>query len=173
MRVLITGARGSGKTTCCARIADLLRSGDAEPCGFITHKDKDRLIIEDVKTSETTILAEEKLGGGERVGKYLFSDEGIEFGVESLKKSGDVCFADEIGKLELEERGFYRAFPVLRERENIIVTCRDSFAEPIMTTLRFDDAIVEHIDGKNRDDIPERVTLIYENASFNHGSRRH
>jgi nucleoside-triphosphatase THEP1 len=173
MRVLITGARGSGKTTCCVRVVDLLRTGGIEPCGFITHKDKDRLIIEDVKTSETAILAEEKLGGGERVGKYLFSDEGIEFGVESLKRSGDVSFADEIGRLELGERGFYRAFPILRERENTIVTCRDSFAEPVRSVLHLDNVAVELIDEKNRDSMPERVTLIYENASFHHGSRRH
>jgi nucleoside-triphosphatase THEP1 len=129
-------------------------------------------MIEDIKTLETTVLAERGQDSGERIGKYLFSGEGIEFGIESLKRSGDVCFADEIGRLELNGGGFYRAFPLMREKENIIVTCRDSFAELVIRALRFENAIVEHIEENNRDEIPERVILIYENPSFHHGSRR-
>jgi len=172
MRLLLSGKRGIGKTTCCRKTIGLLDK--IEAYGFMTHKIEGGLVIEDIKTSESVLLATEGKGSGEKVGKYFFSKEGIDFGIESLKKSGDVCFVDEIGRLELSGKGFYRAFPLLREKECIVITCRDIFADDVKRALGFDDAIIELINEENRDMMPEKLyaTIMYHEHSFYHGSCR-
>ncbi len=174
MRLLLSGKRGTGKTTCCKKAIELMDK--MEVCGFITHRIEGGLMIEDIKSAESALLATENPVKSlkEKVGKYFFLREGIDFGIESLRKNGDVCIVDEIGRLELSGKGFYRAFPLLKEKKCIIITCRDIFADSVKRALDFDDAIIEHIDKENRDIMPEKIyaTVMYHKRSFYHGSCR-
>ncbi len=153
MKIMLAGQRGAGKTTCCIRAIKLLEG--VELCGFITHKGEDSLIIEDIKTREREVLAYYE----ERAGKYLFFKEGIDFGIEALEREGKICFADEIGRLELNKGGFYRAFPILREKKNVVMTCRDIFADELRKV--FDGCIMERIDESSRDDMPQKIRKYY------------
>jgi len=153
MKIILSGHRGAGKTTCCIRVIELLEG--VELCGFITHKGEDSLIIEDIKTRERAALAGRCYGDG----GYLFFKEGIDFGIEALKRRGKICFADEIGRLELNRGGFYRAFPILREKKNVLITCRDIFADELRKD--FDGCIVERIDESNRENMPQKIRKYY------------
>ena len=159
MRIMVTGPKGIGKTTICERII----SQRKRSFGFLTHpilREGRRVgfYLVDIKTHERKLLASEN-SDGPKLGRYFFSPEGIAFGIRALKRSGDLCVVDELGRLELEGEGFYGAIPLLRERKNLIVTTRSDFAQGIIELFEVEFRVFE-ITIENREIMGDYASLI-------------
>ena len=173
MKVLLLGARGAGKTTCCEKTISILKKKGVRCYGFLTRRTEGGFMISDVESEESTELAGAVEGEGERIGKYLFFSRGIEFGIKAMKKKGDLCFIDELGALELDGKGFFRALSLIREKDDVIITCRDKFCVEMQEMLCMD--LYEcRISMDNRDVMPEILCAKYlcEKGSFCYGDSR-
>jgi len=173
MKVLLLGDRGAGKTTCCEKTISLLKERGGRCYGFLTHRTEDGFMISDIESAKSTELAGAVEGEGERIGKYLFFNSGIEFGIKAMKKKGDLCFIDELGALELGGKGFFRALSLIREKNDVIITCRDRFYVEMQEMLGMD--LHEcRISMDNRDAMPETLCAKYlcEKGSFCYGDSR-
>lgn len=138
MRIVLTGPIGAGKTTLCMKTLNIFESLNLKPCGFITYFEdrmREKLIIKDIATGKKDVLAVKSEKGGERVGKYLFLTEGIDFGVRAIERKKDVCFVDELGRLELNGMGFYRVFQQIRKFEDLVITSRCDFVDDVEKKL--------------------------------------
>ena len=113
MVIVVTGAVGVGKTTVCEKVIRIARSQGHSCGGVIARKARNEdIIIEDVQTGETRVLASPgDKHEGPRTAKYSFSPEGIEFGIRAIDRgiASDILVVDELGHLELRGEGFTRA----------------------------------------------------------------
>ncbi len=104
--VLLTGERGVGKSTVCARLAGLWRECGGAPAGLLTRTDGPRRFLVDIATGEGRLLAAEgEELAGPRWGRYSFSQEALDWGNEALRRAAqgpaDLLLLDEAGPLEL------------------------------------------------------------------------
>lgn len=134
MIVLVSGRRGSGKTTFCRHLVRDLAGRGFHPGGilgtgiFDDDGRKTGVYAESAVTGERRVLAEIRDpaagtggNGDRRIGRYSFFDGTFQWAVGVLRK--DIredrrpVIIDEIGPLEIEKHGGY--YPVLAEcREN-------------------------------------------------------
>jgi Predicted nucleotide kinase len=163
MNILITGKIGAGKTIVCKKIAERLKSKGHEVFGFLTFPiiESGRRVgfyIVGVKSGERTVLAKEYEEGmeGQRLKNYIFSLDGIEFGIRALNDGGDVCFVDEIGLLELRGKGFFKAIQKPANCKDLIVTARTKFAAEVKKLFAIDFKMVE-VTASNRDSLPQTI----------------
>jgi molybdopterin-guanine dinucleotide biosynthesis protein A len=126
LRILLTGERGSGKTTCCLNAARLLRGNGLKPGGVACPKLLDETggvigiealnILSDPPSREILARTDRPMDGP-RTGMYRFSERGLEFGRKALEEGAglaDVLFADELGPLELRGEGLWNLLPLSR-----------------------------------------------------------
>lgn len=110
-RILVTGARGAGKSRWCARLVDLGRArgwrvaGVASPA-VMSGDRKVGIDVLDVATGERRRLAEPRSSGsaGEATERWRFSDEALRWGNAALRDAAtdrvDLLVVDELGPLE-------------------------------------------------------------------------
>jgi nucleoside-triphosphatase len=165
MRILLTGRPGSGKTTMCSRVLEIARERGLACCGVITHqsgrgKEAASLIVEDLSTRETRILAKKRrdLDGGEGVisCSFIFDRGSIEFGKKALERGGDLLVIDEVGNLEINGEGFTNAIDAFSSKENSILAVRSELSEIISQRLKCSFREIR-IEEKTRDDLPETI----------------
>ena len=148
MVFIITGPRNAGKTTYLLKLSKTLDKKDKD--GFVMIKllkGKEILgyNLYDLHTQKSTPIIRLKdwtLPGWQEIyslGKFSFSRAGILRGKEiikrAMKRKVKAVFIDEIGKLELEGKGFYKVFKELclkQERFDIYVGCRENFVSLIV-----------------------------------------
>jgi nucleoside-triphosphatase THEP1 len=110
MVIIVTGAIGVDKTTVCKKVIKIARNRGYSYGGIITCKTQNEdIIIEDVQTGETKILASTRNKyQGPRTARYSFNPEGIHFGIEAIDRGAtpDILVVDELGHLELRGEGF-------------------------------------------------------------------
>lgn len=104
--ILLTGARGSGKSTVCARAAQLWRERGGVPAGLLTRTAGPHRWLVDIATGEERILAAEgELLDGPRWGRFSFSRETLDWGNAVMRRAvagpADLVLLDEIGPLEM------------------------------------------------------------------------
>ena len=168
MGILLTGEIGVGKTSICNKVVDELKSRGYNVFGILTFPiissgRRTGFYMIDIKTGETAILAEEHGYNGPILGRFVFSQEGIEFGLRALSREGNIAVVDEIGRLEIEGKGFRDAIPKIESCEGLIVTARSKFAEEVMGL--FDskmDLDIYEVTLENRDSLP---SIIFETES--------
>ncbi len=119
MNLVVTGKIQSGKSTWCSAYSSRLARKGFSVGGVVcpTVIDNDSKIgcnAYDLQTSESTIFARLlSLANfpGESVGRYMISHEGLSFAENAIQKAlGNRCdaiFIDEIGSLELAEKGLF------------------------------------------------------------------
>ena len=167
MRILLKGEIGIGKTSICKKVVDELKFQRYSVFGVLTFPiiragRRAGFYLINIKNGEREILAGEKGYDGPRIGRYFFNPTGIEFGIRALSEIGDIGVADEIGKLEIEGKGFRNAIPKIRERENLIVTARSKFAEKVKILFDLNFKTYE-ITLDNRNSLAD---IIAENITF-------
>jgi nucleoside-triphosphatase len=165
MRILLTGRPGSGKTTVCTRVVEIARERGLTCYGVITHRlrkgqEAASLVVEDLSTRETRILAKKREDTDGKEGviscSFAFDRGSIEFGKRALERGGDLLVIDEIGNLEINGEGFTNAMDAFSSRENSILVVRSELSEIISEKLKCGFREVM-IDEKNRDDLPEAI----------------
>lgn len=113
--IIISGNQQQGKTSYVADVVKVLKGKGFKVGGFVApgiFENNRRVSFEimDVKTGFSMPLCSVFENGGERIGTYTFSEEGLNFGKRLLDPENlqdiDFVVIDEIGPLELQEKGW-------------------------------------------------------------------
>lgn len=158
--VLLTGARGAGKSTLCLRLAascpgrfaglacPALFDGEGRKAGFLARR---------LDTGESWELGRsDRELDGPRTGRFSFSLPGIERAVACLRgalgRRGMVTVIDEIGPLELRQGlGFAPVLPLLDGAGDLLITVRPELAGELAALLprhRVETLLLEEGRGK-------------------------
>jgi nucleoside-triphosphatase THEP1 len=140
--VILTGERGTGKTTTCGRLLRHGRELGLDCAGVLCParfdgETKVGIDVVDARTQERRRLAEvDELPARLRAGPYRFDDEAVAWGVAQLGMACpcDVLIVDEIGPLEMDRgEGWVNAVDVLRAREYrlAVAVVRPSLVEAV------------------------------------------
>ena len=164
MLIIVTGAIGSGKTTVCQKLIEILRNRGYVCSGFLTHKGADQnIIIEDVKSRKKMVLAGTcSAYSGPRTFKYSFNSQGIDFGIKAIiEDTGDILFVDEVGQLELRGEGFTNVLELIKSGnyKNCVLVIRSQLLSAFLSQLPSAPLIFETSTG-NRSELPEAIASM-------------
>jgi nucleoside-triphosphatase THEP1 len=169
--ILLTGERGSGKSTVCSTVRDFVARRGVHCGGFLTHRNLDDtgttcgLSLEEVATGASHRLAATRENlGGPRIGPFSMDAAMLALGVQlarsAFEANLDLVFLDEIGPLELAQGlGFASAIPLVARhpRVAVILTVRPTLVEVAAEQLAPRIAHVEIVTRENRDLLPRRL----------------
>ncbi len=123
--LLVTGGRGVGKTSALKRAIDDLRQrglkvGGILSLGFWKDGEREGFKVMDILSGRYVPLCHRGKGDfSPDFGHFLFSKEGIAFGLEALSpkrlKEVDLIIIDEVGPLELRGGGWAKALDLLKD----------------------------------------------------------
>jgi len=185
MLILLSGPVGSGKTTLCQRLVDLVGRQGYQVGGVLTPavvRDGIKVGIEAVNlsTGEVRRLACNSRGatpktcapGTTQVGQYVLDDRTLSWVaalcVEALADadtaaSDSLVFVDEIGRLELDRRaGLARLIPLLAQprQARVIVIVRDTLLDRFLECVRGTECQVAVVDPQWREDAWVELTRL-------------
>jgi len=169
--ILLTGERGSGKSTVCSTVRDFIAGSGFRCGGFLTRRDLDDagatygLSLEDVAAGACHRLAATRENlGGPRVGPFSMDAAMLALGVQlahsAFDANLDIVFLDEIGPLELAQGlGFAPTIPLVARhpRVAVILAVRPALVEAAAGRLAPRVARVEIVTRENRDLLPRRL----------------
>ena len=147
---IISGNKQSGKTSYLINLLHQLNSEGIICAGFIaegTFKNNQRNSFKliDLSTKDEILLMDtDPDTGSENIGRFYINEEGIKFGKNilntALNSNCTKIFIDEIGPLELENKGWSDPFRLLLNSEKeLIISVRRKLLEKVIT----------HFDTKN------------------------
>lgn len=153
--MIITGGVAQGKTTLLRQLVEILKKRNIKIGGFYAER-----IMEDGMTmgyqlvncdtgEVVDFLSTDANSGTETIGKFYINTKSLEQGREWLEKAKhyDLMAIDEIGKLELQGRGWAAAFSELLAQQVPLVICaRDSFINEILDAFDLKNAMEFEVD---------------------------
>ena len=177
---ILSGPKGSGKTTVCRKLVELARQRGLDCAGILApaHFEGARKVgidLLDVRGGERRPLAKaDNLPGELRTAAYRFDVSTIQWGTALLDAACpcDVLVIDEIGPLELERgQGWINALNVLHsgQFELAVVVVRpallDTFhrllhSKPQETPIKSERVFTLPIPGANPDDLPFAILSL-------------
>jgi nucleoside-triphosphatase THEP1 len=120
---ILTGERGEGKTTYLKKLVAELKERKVNVTGILSpvvfeEKEKIGYNLQDISNDDRKVFIRiNEMPGMMRFRKYFFSKEAIDWGNSILKKSkedpSDLLIIDEIGFLELEDKGWAESLDML------------------------------------------------------------
>jgi nucleoside-triphosphatase THEP1 len=164
MVIIVTGTTGIGKTTVCQKVIEMSSGGGYICGGVITSKRRNGdILIEDIKTGETRILASTKyIYQGPHTGKYYFNPEGIDFGIQAIDRGtiADILIVDELGHLELRGQGFARVVEKIAtgKIKNWILVIRKELLSSFLPRLGVATTVFEAT-PHSRNQLPRKICL--------------
>jgi nucleoside-triphosphatase THEP1 len=168
--VLLTGARGAGKTTLCLRLASDFPgrfAGLACPALFDEEGRKVGFRARCLETGDSWELGRsDSVLDGPRTGRFSFSRAGVERAIACLRLAithrGRITVIDEIGPLELQKgEGFAPMLPILASAGDLLLTVRPELLEALpalMPRHRIASVIVSE---GNRDAAERRILEVF------------
>jgi len=157
MVILVTGAIAGGKTTLLERAHQATRKR-WQACGFVSPGDGRTFRSDRPATSYRIALLDGSMelpwAARRRDDEGYDFDEAsrikVEHAVRSTLDEGneDICFLDEIGRQEIEGRGFSDLFRVVLASQCriIVAAVKKNFVEEVMTSFNIDEPIVIDLD---------------------------
>ena len=167
---MVSGSVGQGKTTQIIRIIEDLKGRNVAVSGIYSLR-----IMENAQTKgydlvdiETNIrtpflrIAEGREPGG--IGNYRIIQQGLDTGLEALSKSAKnksrIVVIDEVGRLELNDRGWSeKVTELLNITPVLLITVRDTFADEVVKKWNLNDYTVFVVS----EDLHERVSDLIMN----------
>lgn len=164
MNIIITGKVRIGKTTVCEKVVAIAKRLGYSCGGILTPKSKEGIIIADVQTGETELLASLiNIYEGPHIGRYFFNPEGINFGIKAIDRgiSSDILFVDEVGYLELKGKGFIKIRELIRAEKvkNSILVIRKQLLLAFSAWLGSKVSIIETTIN-NRNELPQKISTL-------------
>lgn len=147
---MITGEVGQGKTTQVMKIIESLGMQNIPTGGIYS----DRIIVDgvtagydvvDVETDHREPFLRRTPGGGPgEIGQYDILPQGIETGLAALSRAlnnkTSVVIVDEVGKLELNDKGWSEKIPGLLDIVPVLIlVVRNSFADRVVSKWNIED----------------------------------
>lgn len=142
--VIITGKIHQGKSTTALQISNELITKGVKVSGIISESinhcgKRIGYNVIDLKTMNKTKLAtiEPLQNAIDKIGCFYFLNDGMKFAYNALDqlylKDSEIVFIDEIGKLELSERGLYKAIIGLLDSQIqcLVFVIRDKFIKDV------------------------------------------
>jgi len=168
MVIIVTGDTGTGKTTVCYRLIEIMQNQGYSCGGVLTYKSGDEsIVIESIQSGETEILAgTSDAFDGPHTPKYSFNTEGINFGIREIENGvySSILVVDEMGHLELEGEGFTNVIELIKTRKinNCVLVIRKGLLSSFVVLLDIEPFIFDtRLD--NRDQLPEMIgDFIFE-----------
>ncbi len=166
---VVTGERGTGKSTLCRRVAAKARDAGLIVTGVVTHDNSDNGTrhVTDLRTGENRLFGTQtrpraafEPNGSQRVDPLTPSwmyDEGVfAWGNNALARSTpcDLLVIDELGPLEiLGDRGWFTAFEVLSRRQfgAALVVCRPALVFELAARIEATQPTVYEVSVGERD----------------------
>ena len=169
MNILLTGARGAGKTTVCRKLAEMARAKGFQPQGVVCPALYDDVGIkvgfeaEDAGSGERWLLAHTDLeSGGPQIGPYVFDSFGLARAngvLERACQGSELLMLDEVGPLELKRgEGFAPILSILplQGQGHVFIVVRPSLLAELRSRLGHDFSIYTVSEG-NREVLPVHI----------------
>jgi len=159
MKIAITGAPGSGKTTLCKRLIEALslKVGGILTQDLRQNKARAGFEILDIATQQKGILAHVASKTGPKVGKYTVNLADIEQiaipAIEGALKEAELIVIDEIAPMEFKSPAFVSTVEkALSALKPLLVTFKQNFEHPLIERIRREFSIYE-ITLQNREQV--------------------
>ena len=139
---IITGARHSGKTTRLLNYIETLKSKGVSVAGIVAvgtfkNNERDSFLLKDISTNiEKPFMSRTECDNCDKIGRFYIDNETYKWGLEILEKAIksniNTIVIDEIGALELNEKGWYLVLvEALNAKKDIVITVRDKFIDDV------------------------------------------
>lgn len=149
MKLAITGAPGSGKSTLCKRLIEALptlKIGGILTQDIRKHQERVGFEIVDIATGQKGLLAHRDFREGPRVGRYRVHTKDIErIAVPALERAlceAQLIIIDEIAPMELHSPLFVAAAEaVFSSTKDLVVTFKEHFEHPLIARVQAEFAV--------------------------------
>ena len=165
--IIISGDKGSGKSTFLIDIVYLVQSEGFKVNGFVAlhNIESDAYLIKNVATNEEALIMQRVAGYEKRPDHFKISPEGVEKGLtwieEVLEQSPDIAVIDEIGGYELQGRLWSDGFTKLVESDiSLIFTVKAKHLDEVVKKWNIDNAII--FDSVDFNDPKKVVEIVKE-----------
>jgi nucleoside-triphosphatase THEP1 len=166
---IITGRVNEGKTTLVREIVSKLQSDGLHVSGLFSpgntnDSNRNSYNVEDISTHSGKLLCSANpLHMAYRQGRYYFSEEGVLFGnkilIDSLNEPADLIVTDELGPLEINDKGWAPAINKLLQSSTVphLWVVRENLVNAMTRKWNVGRVIVFRI---NDDKVPEIIESI-------------
>jgi len=163
---IVTGEVGSGKTGCIKNLIENIQDKKFSVSGVYSSRIMENDIITgydvvNISTNKSAkFLRKEGDLSQQKIGRFYIFNEGLKAGNEELQNSNaQIKIVDEIGRLELSEKGWFNSVEQIVEKSecHLILVVRNKFVNQIIEKFKLQPELILDISEENCETIPETI----------------